>query len=61
MVTVTNLPSRPTPVLARALSSLSALSGGRIVVYNFGGGIAASAGLILTPDDGSRARAARPG
>ena len=29
MVTVTNLPSRPAPVLARTLSALSALSGGR--------------------------------
>jgi len=28
MVTVTNLPSRPAPVLARTLTSLSALSGG---------------------------------
>src|SRR6516162_2874905 len=32
MVTVTNLPSRPAPVLARTLSSLSALSGGRIML-----------------------------
>jgi hypothetical protein len=30
MVTVTNLPSRPAPVLARTLTSLSVLSGGRI-------------------------------
>jgi alkanesulfonate monooxygenase SsuD/methylene tetrahydromethanopterin reductase-like flavin-dependent oxidoreductase (luciferase family) len=32
MVTVTNLPSRPAPVLARTLTSLSALSGGRIIL-----------------------------
>jgi alkanesulfonate monooxygenase SsuD/methylene tetrahydromethanopterin reductase-like flavin-dependent oxidoreductase (luciferase family) len=32
MVTVTNLPSRPAPVLARTVTSLSALSGGRIIV-----------------------------
>ncbi|MBV9449718.1 MAG: LLM class flavin-dependent oxidoreductase [Streptosporangiaceae bacterium] len=31
-VTVTNLPSRPAPVLARTVTSLSALSGGRIVL-----------------------------
>jgi alkanesulfonate monooxygenase SsuD/methylene tetrahydromethanopterin reductase-like flavin-dependent oxidoreductase (luciferase family) len=31
-VTVTNLPSRPAPVLARTITSLSALSGGRIVL-----------------------------
>ena len=32
VVTVTNLPSRPAPVLARTITSLSALSGGRIVL-----------------------------
>ncbi|HLK74857.1 MAG TPA: LLM class flavin-dependent oxidoreductase [Streptosporangiaceae bacterium] len=32
MVAVTNLPSRPAPVLARTLTSLSALSGGRIIL-----------------------------
>jgi alkanesulfonate monooxygenase SsuD/methylene tetrahydromethanopterin reductase-like flavin-dependent oxidoreductase (luciferase family) len=32
MVTVTNLPSRPAPVLARTLTSLSTLSGGRIIL-----------------------------
>jgi len=32
VVTVTNLPSRPAPVLARTLTSLSALSGGRVVL-----------------------------
>ncbi|HXW43904.1 MAG TPA: LLM class flavin-dependent oxidoreductase [Streptosporangiaceae bacterium] len=38
-VTVTNLPSRPAPVLARTISSLSALSGGRIVLGIGAGGI----------------------
>jgi len=32
MVTVTNLPSRPAPVLARMITSLSTLSGGRILL-----------------------------
>ncbi|MGH3302637.1 MAG: LLM class flavin-dependent oxidoreductase [Streptosporangiaceae bacterium] len=32
MLTVTNLPSRPAPMLARTVSSLSTLSGGRIVL-----------------------------
>ena len=32
MVTVTNLPSRPAPMLARTLTSLSALSGGRVIL-----------------------------
>jgi len=32
MVAVTNLPSRPAPVLARTLTSLSALSGGRVIL-----------------------------
>jgi alkanesulfonate monooxygenase SsuD/methylene tetrahydromethanopterin reductase-like flavin-dependent oxidoreductase (luciferase family) len=32
MVTVTNLPSRPAPVLARTITSLSALSGGRVML-----------------------------
>jgi alkanesulfonate monooxygenase SsuD/methylene tetrahydromethanopterin reductase-like flavin-dependent oxidoreductase (luciferase family) len=32
MVTVTNLPSRPAPVLARTVTSLSALSGGRVIL-----------------------------
>jgi alkanesulfonate monooxygenase SsuD/methylene tetrahydromethanopterin reductase-like flavin-dependent oxidoreductase (luciferase family) len=31
MVTVTSLHSRPAPVLARTLTSLSALSGGRVI------------------------------
>ena len=32
MVAVTNLPSRPAPVLARTITSLSALSGGRVIL-----------------------------
>jgi Luciferase-like monooxygenase len=32
MVTVTNLPSRPAPVLARTVTSLSTLSGGRVIL-----------------------------
>jgi alkanesulfonate monooxygenase SsuD/methylene tetrahydromethanopterin reductase-like flavin-dependent oxidoreductase (luciferase family) len=32
LVTVTNVPSRPAPMLARAVTSLSVLSGGRIVL-----------------------------
>ena len=32
VVTVTNLPCRPAPVLARTITSLSALSGGRVVL-----------------------------
>jgi len=39
MVTVTNLPSRPAPVLARTLTSLSVLSGGRIILGIGAGGI----------------------
>ena len=39
MVTVTNLASRPAPVLARTLTSLSALSGGRIILGIGAGGI----------------------
>ncbi|WP_424187255.1 LLM class flavin-dependent oxidoreductase [Actinokineospora sp. G85] len=35
---VTNLPSRPAPVLARTISSLSALSGGRVVLGLGAGG-----------------------
>jgi alkanesulfonate monooxygenase SsuD/methylene tetrahydromethanopterin reductase-like flavin-dependent oxidoreductase (luciferase family) len=36
---VTNLPTRPAPVLARAVTSLSALSGGRIVLGLGAGGL----------------------
>jgi alkanesulfonate monooxygenase SsuD/methylene tetrahydromethanopterin reductase-like flavin-dependent oxidoreductase (luciferase family) len=39
MVTVTNLPSRPAPVLARTITSLSTLSGGRILLGIGAGGI----------------------
>ena len=38
MVTVTNLPSRPAAVLARTITSLSALSGGRILLGLGAGG-----------------------
>ena len=38
-VTVTNLPSRPAPVLAHAITSLSALSGGRVVLGIGAGGM----------------------
>ena len=36
---VTNLPLRPTPMLARAVTSLSALSGGRVVLGTGAGGL----------------------
>ena len=39
VVTVTNLPSRPAPVLARTVTSLSALSGGRVVLGVGAGGL----------------------
>jgi len=39
VVTVTNLPSRPAPVLARTVTSLSALSGGRVVLGIGAGGL----------------------
>jgi alkanesulfonate monooxygenase SsuD/methylene tetrahydromethanopterin reductase-like flavin-dependent oxidoreductase (luciferase family) len=38
-VTVTNVPSRPAPVLARTVTSLSALSGGRVVLGVGAGGL----------------------
>jgi alkanesulfonate monooxygenase SsuD/methylene tetrahydromethanopterin reductase-like flavin-dependent oxidoreductase (luciferase family) len=38
MVNVSNLPTRPAPMLARAVTSLSALSGGRIVLGLGAGG-----------------------
>jgi alkanesulfonate monooxygenase SsuD/methylene tetrahydromethanopterin reductase-like flavin-dependent oxidoreductase (luciferase family) len=38
MVNVTNLPTRPAPMLARAVTSLSALSGGRVVLGMGAGG-----------------------
>jgi len=39
MVSVTNLPTRPAPMLARTITSLSALSGGRIVLGIGAGGL----------------------
>jgi alkanesulfonate monooxygenase SsuD/methylene tetrahydromethanopterin reductase-like flavin-dependent oxidoreductase (luciferase family) len=38
-VNVTNLPSRPAPMLARTVTSLSALSGGRVVLGMGAGGL----------------------
>jgi alkanesulfonate monooxygenase SsuD/methylene tetrahydromethanopterin reductase-like flavin-dependent oxidoreductase (luciferase family) len=38
LVNVTNLPARPAPVLARTITSLSALSGGRVVLGAGAGG-----------------------
>ena len=39
VVTVTNLPSRPAPILARTITSLFALSGGRVVLGIGAGGL----------------------
>jgi alkanesulfonate monooxygenase SsuD/methylene tetrahydromethanopterin reductase-like flavin-dependent oxidoreductase (luciferase family) len=39
LANVTNLPTRPAPMLARAVTSLSALSGGRIVLGMGAGGL----------------------
>ncbi|MBB6347622.1 alkanesulfonate monooxygenase SsuD/methylene tetrahydromethanopterin reductase-like flavin-dependent oxidoreductase (luciferase family) [Nonomuraea muscovyensis] len=39
LVNVTNLPSRPAPMLARTITSLSALSGGRVVLGLGAGGL----------------------
>lgn len=39
LVSVTNLPSRPAPMLARTITSLSALTGGRIVLGMGAGGL----------------------
>ncbi|WP_131737299.1 LLM class flavin-dependent oxidoreductase [Actinomadura roseirufa] len=39
LVSVTNLPTRPVPMLARTVTSLSALSGGRIVLGLGAGGL----------------------
>lgn len=39
LVSVTNLPSRPAPMLARTVTSLSALSGGRVVLGLGAGGL----------------------
>jgi alkanesulfonate monooxygenase SsuD/methylene tetrahydromethanopterin reductase-like flavin-dependent oxidoreductase (luciferase family) len=56
---VTNLPTRPAPMLARAVTSLSALSGGRVVLGMGAGGLwdrIADMGVPrLTPDEAVRA------
>jgi alkanesulfonate monooxygenase SsuD/methylene tetrahydromethanopterin reductase-like flavin-dependent oxidoreductase (luciferase family) len=39
LVNVTNLPTRPAPMLARTVTSLSALSGGRVVLGMGAGGL----------------------
>lgn len=39
LVSVTNLPTRPAPMLARTVTSLSALSGGRVVLGMGAGGL----------------------
>ncbi len=56
---VTNLPTRPAPMLARAVTSLSALSGGRVVLGMGAGGLwdrIADMGVPrLSPDDAVRA------
>ncbi|MEV8438159.1 LLM class flavin-dependent oxidoreductase [Actinosynnema sp. NPDC051121] len=59
LVSVTNLPSRPAPMLARAVTSLSTLSGGRIVLGMGAGGLwddIARLGVArLTPGAATRA------
>ena len=59
MVTVTNLPSRPAPVLARTITSLSTLSGGRILLGIGAGAIWDMIGKLGVPrlDGGSAVRA----
>ena len=59
MVTVTNLPSRPAPVLARTITSLSTLSGGRILLGIGAGGIWDMIAKLGVPrlDGGSAVRA----
>jgi alkanesulfonate monooxygenase SsuD/methylene tetrahydromethanopterin reductase-like flavin-dependent oxidoreductase (luciferase family) len=58
-VNVTNLPSRPAPMLARTVTSLSALSGGRVVLGIGAGGLwaeIAKLGVdVLTPGQSVRA------
>lgn len=58
-VTVTNLPTRPAPVLARTVTSLSALSGGRIVLGIGAGGNWDMIGNLGVPrlDGGAAVRA----
>jgi alkanesulfonate monooxygenase SsuD/methylene tetrahydromethanopterin reductase-like flavin-dependent oxidoreductase (luciferase family) len=59
LVNVTNLPSRPVPMLARTISALSALSGGRVVAGMGAGGLwdeIAKLGVrTLSPADAVRA------
>ncbi|GAA1670829.1 LLM class flavin-dependent oxidoreductase [Fodinicola feengrottensis] len=59
LANVTNLPTRPAPMLARTVTSLSALSGGRIVLGMGAGGLwdrIADLGVPrLSPDDAVRA------
>jgi alkanesulfonate monooxygenase SsuD/methylene tetrahydromethanopterin reductase-like flavin-dependent oxidoreductase (luciferase family) len=61
LVSVTNLPSRPAPMLSRTVTSLSALSGGRIVLGMGAGGlwddIAKLGTAKLTPGAAVRAMA----
>jgi alkanesulfonate monooxygenase SsuD/methylene tetrahydromethanopterin reductase-like flavin-dependent oxidoreductase (luciferase family) len=58
-VTVTSLPSRPAPVLARTITSLSALSGGRVVLGIGAGAIWDMISKLGVPrlDGGSAVRA----
>jgi alkanesulfonate monooxygenase SsuD/methylene tetrahydromethanopterin reductase-like flavin-dependent oxidoreductase (luciferase family) len=55
LANVTNVPTRPAPMLARAVTSLSALSGGRIVLGMGAGGlwdrISAMGVPLLSPGD----------
>ena len=59
LVTVTNLPSRPAPVLARTITSLSTLSGGRILLGIGAGAIWDMIERLSVPrlDGGSAVRA----
>jgi alkanesulfonate monooxygenase SsuD/methylene tetrahydromethanopterin reductase-like flavin-dependent oxidoreductase (luciferase family) len=49
LVNVTNLPSRPAPMLARTVTSLSALTGGRIVLGLGAGGLWDEIARLGTP------------
>ncbi|GAA2095844.1 LLM class flavin-dependent oxidoreductase [Actinomadura alba] len=59
LVSVTNLPSRPAPMLARTITSLSALSGGRVVLGMGAGGLWDEITRLGTPrlDPGAAVRA----
>ena len=59
MVSVTNLPGRPAPVLARTITSLSALSGGRVALGIGAGGLWDTIVKLGVPrlDGGSAVRA----